>query len=67
MAILLRILISLASFAVGVIVMTHSFQLVKIVGHTYYAERYLGEGGSYTMWKLIGVALIIGGIWYLFH
>ena len=32
-----------------------------------WAEQYLGGGGTYTMWLIIGVALFAAGFYYLFH
>ncbi|TSC95549.1 MAG: Uncharacterized protein CEN88_460 [Candidatus Berkelbacteria bacterium Licking1014_2] len=40
-------------------------RLVEIVGKNSYAEKYLGSGGTYTLWKLIALALAIFGIVYL--
>lgn len=67
MTFLLTLLISIVVFASGVVVITHSYQLTQIIGYNDMAERYLGSGGTYSMWKLIGVAMMIGAVWYLFH
>jgi uncharacterized membrane protein len=50
----------------GFIALTHSFQLTRLFGHNYYAEKYLGTGGTYGAWKLVGAILIIIGVIYLF-
>jgi len=31
-----------------------------------FAERYLGATGTYTFYKLVGIGLIIFGLWALF-
>jgi hypothetical protein len=28
------------------------------------AERYIGEGGTYTMWKLLGLVVIFAAAWF---
>jgi hypothetical protein len=65
--ILLRIIVSIGLFGLGLIALTHNFQLTRLFGHNYYAEKYLGTGGTYSMWKLIGVVLMIIGAIYLFR
>jgi hypothetical protein len=66
MEIIIRVAISIGSFVLGVIALTHNFQLTRLFGHNYYAEKYLGTGGTYNMWKLIGVIFMAGGVIYLF-
>lgn len=66
MEFIFRLFIALVTGVAGLLLITHSFQLTQLFGHAELAERYLGIGGTYTMWKLIGLALIIGAVWYLF-
>lgn len=40
--------------------------VVRMTGKMGWAERRFGEGGTFTVWKIIGVAASIGGIIYLF-
>jgi hypothetical protein len=49
----------------GFYVTIHSFGMVKLVGRTDWAERYLGVGGSYTMWKLLGILSIIVALYVI--
>ena len=63
---LLKLLISIVAFVAGFICMKYSFAITRLFGHQEWAERYLGEGGTYGMWKLIGIILMAGGLWYLF-
>lgn len=65
MVFLLTLLTSAGLFVVGVLLLTHSFQLTQLIGYNSLAERYLGTGGTYTMWKLLGIALMLGAVWYL--
>ncbi len=67
MAFLLKLLISIITAGAGFLLLTHSYQITQIFGHQEFAERYLGAGGTYTMWKLFGIILIFGAVWYLFR
>ena len=40
----------------------YTYPLVRLFGHNSWAERFFGEGGTYVMWKLGGVMLIIGSL-----
>jgi hypothetical protein len=62
MAILIRILIFLICFGVGLYLLAKTLQWVNLVGTSVWAEQHLGGGGTYTMWKLIGMGIIIIGI-----
>ena len=31
------------------------------------AEKFFGAYGTYTLWKIIGVLVIIAGFWYVFN
>ena len=63
--ILLRILILLGSITLGVLILRYNDYLVRLVGPANWAERYLKFwGGSYLMWKLIGILVIIAGVYF---
>jgi hypothetical protein len=65
MVFITKFLILIAVFVLGIAMMKYREKLVRLVGKNYYAEKYIGAGGSYTMWVLLGVALIIGTLIYL--
>ena len=44
----------------GIVAVVYPFQIVKTFGHITWAEEKIGAGGSYTFWRLAGIALIIG-------
>ncbi|HUD20558.1 MAG TPA: hypothetical protein VMQ44_00615 [Candidatus Saccharimonadales bacterium] len=67
MAILLKIIVAILGVGAGTYALTHNYQLTRLFGYNDYAERYLGTGGTYSMWKLIGVVLIIAAVVYLFR
>lgn len=64
--ILLKILVFIVGFAVGVGLIKYNYQMTHLFGHNSLAEQYLGTGGTYTMWKLLGLIAIIGTVWWVF-
>ncbi len=64
--ILVRILALVAGVAVGIGLMKYSYPLTQLFGRNTLAERYLGNGGTYTMWKLLGILVIVIAVWYAF-
>ena len=50
----------LLGMALGLVIVIYTTTIVKIFGHLDWAERYLGGGGTYLAWKLIGLACIVG-------
>jgi len=61
----MKYLIALFLVVFGFYVTTHSYPMVRLVGRMDYAEKYLGVGGSYTMWKGIGILCIIAAFYVL--
>ncbi|MBX4188036.1 MAG: hypothetical protein KW793_02780 [Candidatus Doudnabacteria bacterium] len=53
---------------VGILIMRYNFQLVNIFGKMGWAESYLsgGFGGTYLMYKLIGLLVVILALFYMF-
>lgn len=66
MVLLLKLIVLVVGLGLGTAFIRYNFQLTRLFGHNSLAERYLGEGGTYTMWKLLGVALIVGAVIYVF-
>jgi hypothetical protein len=66
MGIILKIIVLILGIVAGVGMMTHSYQLTQLFGYNSLAERYLGTGGTYSMWKLLGLLTIIGAFLYAF-
>lgn len=66
MSTLLKILILVLGLGVGTALIKYSYQMTQLFGHNSLAERYLGNGGTYTMWKLLGLLVIIGAVAYIF-
>ncbi|MBU6389023.1 hypothetical protein KGQ71_00750 [Patescibacteria group bacterium] len=59
----MTILYALIAIAAGFYVELRVFWIVRFFGHLDWAERYLGPGGSYTAWRIIGIILIVAGFW----
>ena len=64
----MRILWSLIAAAVGFLIIRYSISLADAFGHVEWAERHLGGGlaGTYTLYRLIGLAILIFSLLYMF-
>ena len=67
MAFLLKILILILGLGVGTALIKYNYQMTQLFGHNSLAEQYLGNGGTYTMWKLLGLITIAVTIWWVFR
>ena len=61
----IKILALAAAIYACILMIRYRLQLVQTFGKAYYAEKYLGNGGSYTMWILIGLMLIAMAAYWL--
>jgi hypothetical protein len=61
----LKILIFIVCLALGIFFLVKTERIVFVVGHNSWAERYLGAGGSYTMWKIIAILVFLFGAMFL--
>jgi hypothetical protein len=62
--VLKHIVIFILSSAAGLGMIRYAEPIVRSVGHLDWAERTFGAGGSYTVWKIAGVLVIIFGFLY---
>lgn len=62
--VLVRLLVLVVTFIVGLGIIRYAELMVRTFGHTDWAERVFGAGGSYTAWKLGGILVIICGFLY---
>ncbi len=65
MIILLRFLLFVVCFGLGLIFVLKTEFFVRLFGHNDLAERYLGRGGTYWFWKILGLVLIVVGCLFL--
>jgi hypothetical protein len=56
--IIFKILVLIASIFACILVIKYRLQMVNTFGKAYWAEKYLGSGGSYTMWIIIGILMV---------
>lgn len=56
-----RITIFLLCLGAGLAILRYTLQWVNTIGKNAWAEQHLGSGGTYTLWKLIAIILIIFG------
>jgi hypothetical protein len=61
----LKIFIFIIALVAGLYFLVKSEYIVRVIGHNAWAEKYLGAGGTYLMWKLLGILVIILGFLYL--
>lgn len=66
MSLLFRLILFAGMLGFGLFVLAKTEPFVHMVGKNEWGERYFGPGGTYTMWKLIGVLLSFGSIVVLF-
>lgn len=59
---LTRIILFIVIEALGVAMIIYRERIVRIFGKNDYAEKYLGSGGTYTMWSIIGMFSIFIGL-----
>lgn len=63
--VLTKILVFIILVAVAFLILKYTEPIVRMIGKSDLAERYLGMGGTYNMWKIIAVILIIAGLLYV--
>lgn len=60
-----KILIFLVCVGLAILILKYTEPIVRMVGKMGWAEERLGMGGTYTVWKLIAILLIVGSLVYL--
>lgn len=65
MVLIEKILIFLGCTVVGILILKYTEPIVRNIGAMSWAENRFGPGRTYTVWKLIGVAIIVGGLVYV--
>jgi hypothetical protein len=62
---IVKILVFLLCCILAILILKYTERLVRFIGKMGWAETHLGMGGTYTMWKLIAILLIVGSLIYL--
>jgi hypothetical protein len=58
----MKYLVAVLAVAFGMYVVANSYATTRLFGKMDFAEKYLGIGGTYTAWKLIGIGCIFGAL-----
>lgn len=61
----LKIIVFIICVGLGIFFLVKTERIVFTVGHNDWAERHLGSGGTYSMWKVIAILVIIFGVLFL--
>jgi len=61
-----RILVGLIGMPLGAAIMIYRYQLKQFTGDIAFAEQYLGSGGTYNLFIIIGLAVSILSLMYAF-
>lgn len=63
---LLKILVFIAALIIGLVLMIYTEPLIRTFGKADWAEAKFGTmGGTYLLWKLIGIIIIIIGFLFM--
>ena len=65
MGVFTRVILLIGSVVLAYYMVKFRVNLVRIIGKNYYAEKYLGSGGTYTMWVFLAIALVAFAVWKL--
>lgn len=56
----------LIGIVIGVLIIWKTFPLVNMFGKISWAEQHLGSGGTYTLYKLVGLLVVLLSAMHLF-
>lgn len=55
----MKFLVLVLGIVICILILKYTEPIVRTFGKNSLAERYLGAGGTYNMWKLIGLAVAV--------
>jgi len=61
-----RIIVGIFGIPLGILIMVYRFHLKQITGDIAFAEHYLGAGGTYTFFILLGILIAVLSMMYAF-
>lgn len=61
-----RILVFLFGVPLGILIIIYRYQMKGVTGDIGFAEKYLGSGGTYTLFVLVGIAVCVLSVMYAF-
>lgn len=54
-----KILVLILAIIAGIYTIRYRYNMVQLFGKAEWAERYLGSGGTFSMWVFIGILMIV--------
>jgi hypothetical protein len=60
-----RIVFGFIAIAIGIVSLKFNYQLVNSTARLEFIESKLGAGSTYLVYKILSVALVLGGILYI--
>lgn len=63
----LRLFVAIVGMPTGYYFMRYKDRIVQSFGKMGWAEKYLGDGGTYNAWVMIGMAVFAGSFLFLFN
>ena len=61
-----RVIVAIIGIPVAFIIMVYRAKLKEFTGEIAFAEKYLGVGGTYNLFILIGMVVFIFSVMYMF-
>lgn len=61
---IIKLIVLIVGFVLGFYVLSHKENIVQLFGKINWAERKLGGGGTYNVWVIVGLLIIIGSVMY---
>ena len=61
-----RVVVAIFGIPLGFAVMIYRVKLKEFTGNIPFAEKYLGFGGTYTFFVLIGLGIFVFSVMYMF-
>ena len=65
MNIVLQVIIGLLMIGAGTLILKYNYQVANTI-HLGFAEKYLGTGGSFGLWKVLAVLIVLAGLTVVF-
>ncbi|MBI2263046.1 hypothetical protein HYU72_00120 [Candidatus Berkelbacteria bacterium] len=61
----IKIIVLGIAIILAVLINRYLEPLVRMVGKMYYAEKFLGNGGTYLAWRILSILLVALALWWL--
>ena len=58
MGFVIKLIIGIPAICIGILLIVKSYKIVQKIGYNDWAEQHMGDGGTYTLVKIIGMLLI---------